>query len=140
MQMQDAVMINALIVTEPGPFRESLQLFLATVTQVETICHVGDALSALKLVMDYHPQLMILDASLPGNGVLPLVKWIKAKGISTRCFVFADDVRQQQRVQDAGADAVLLKGFPAAELFEMIKQSMLQTRRHRCLVYHWLRR
>jgi DNA-binding NarL/FixJ family response regulator len=138
--MQNTDMINALIVTEPGPFRESLQLFLATVIQVETICYVGDALSALKLIMEHHPQLMILDASLPGNGVLPLVRWIKAKDISTRCFVFADDVRQQQRVQDAGADVVFLKGFPAAELFEMIKRSVRQTKRHGRLVCHWLRR
>jgi DNA-binding NarL/FixJ family response regulator len=120
-QMQDDDVITVLIVIEPGPFRESLQLFLATITQVEMVSHVGDALSALKLVMDYQPQLVILDAGLPGNGVLPLIRWIKAKGIPTQCFVFANDVCQQKKAQDAGADAVFLKGFPAVELFEMIK-------------------
>jgi len=43
-----------------------------------------------------------------------------------RCIALADDVHQQQEAEAAGADVVLLKGFPAARLIATIEGLLSQ--------------
>ena len=74
----------------------------------------------MSFIAKHHPALALLDTNLPGEGFMPVLWEIKGNGSQSRCLVLADDVRQQREARDAGADVALLKGFPAAELFEAI--------------------
>ncbi len=63
---------------------------------------------------------MVLDDALRGDTTALLPRLIKALSPGTRCLVLTDDVRRLGGAAADGADAVLLQGTPAAELFETI--------------------
>jgi DNA-binding NarL/FixJ family response regulator len=86
-----------------------------------------DALSALKAIAEDHATLMLLDGSLPGNELDTVLRWIRAEQPRVRCIVLADNARQQREAKVAGADAVLLKGFPTAELFQTVERLLEQS-------------
>ena len=112
----------ALIVAKAGPLRDSLQVFLMTLPQVETVKLVDDTPSALRMITERNPALVLLDATLSGDGTLTALRWIKAKSSQSRVLVLADDIQQQQDATAAGADAVFVIGFPVASLLETIER------------------
>ena len=107
---------------QPGPLRHVLYTLLLAMPQVKSVAQTDDATSTLQAITEHHPVLVLLDASLPGNGTITVVKKIKADGFLSRCLVLADNKEQQQTLLAAGADGALLKGFPAAKLLEIIEQ------------------
>ena len=112
----------ALIVAEEGPLRDSLQIVLTTLSQVKNVSTADDAPSALKMVTEQRPVLVLVDANLPGTEALNVLRAIKAGRNGCQCLVLADSKQQQQEAANAGADVVLFKGAPAAELFETIER------------------
>ena len=51
---------------------------------------------------------------------------IKAECPQTRCVVLADQARQERLAKMAGADVVVLKGYPASKLVATIKDMLPQ--------------
>ena len=111
-----------LIVAKPGRVRDGLQALLAAISQTEIVGPADDGPSALRMITEHHPVLVLLDADLPDDGAPTVLGRIKSEWPQIRCIVLADNVRQQQAAQAAGADSVLIKGFPAAQLFATIKR------------------
>ena len=112
----------ALIATRPGPLQNGLVALMTTMPQVNAVIVAEEAASALRMIADHLPTLVLLEMALPGEGTATLLKQIKATWPLTRCIVLANDVRQQQEAEAAGADVVLLKGFPAARLIAAIER------------------
>jgi two-component system NarL family response regulator/two-component system response regulator DevR len=113
---------SALIAAKPGPLRHVLYTLLLAMPQLESVRQTDDATSTLQAITEHHPVLVLLDASLPGNSTLTVVKEIKAGRSPSRCLVLADNKEQQRVSLAAGADGALLKGFPAARLLEIIEE------------------
>lgn len=111
-----------LIVARPGRLREALNALLAAVSQLEIVDQADDGFSAMKIVTERRPTLVLLDSTLPDDEVKAMVSQIKAKWPQTRCLVLADTPRQQQIAESTGADAVLLKGYPATSLVANIEK------------------
>ena len=103
-----------------GPLQDGLQAVLSELPQVTRAEHAGDAASALARVAASRPALVVLDDALRGDTTPPLLRLIKAISPGTRCLVLTDDVRRLGGAAADGADAVLLQGTPAAELFETV--------------------
>ena len=112
----------ALIATRPGPLQNGLVALMTTMPQVNAVIVAEEAASALRMIADHLPTLVLLEMALPGEGTGTLLKQIKATWPLTRCIVLANDVPQQQEAEAAGADVVLLKGFPAARLIAAIER------------------
>ena len=112
----------ALIATRPGPLQNGLVALMTTMPQVNAVIVAEEAASALRMIADHLPSLVLLEMALPGEGTGTVLKQIKATWPLTRCIVLANDVRQQQEAEAAGADIVLLKGFPAAKLIAAIER------------------
>lgn len=110
----------ALIAARPGPLRESLRCLMDALPRIKIIGAAGDATSALRMVLERSPGLVLVDAALPGDENGSLVRQVKARQPQTRCVVLTDTVGQQY-VQADNADAVLLKGASAAKLVETIE-------------------
>jgi len=107
---------SALIVAKPGPLRDSLQALMAAMPQIETAYEVSDLASSAEVTFACGPTLVLLDCGLNGGDTWMAVRRAKARWPQARCVFLANDVQQQQEAEAAGADAVLLKGFPAARL------------------------
>ena len=121
------VKTSALIVAQPGPLRDSLWAFLMSLPQIEIVRLVEDAPSALRVVTEYNPALVLVDTNLADNGVLNISRQIKVEGFQSRCLILTDNIQQQQEAIAAGADTVLVKGIPAAKLFEIIEELLSST-------------
>jgi DNA-binding NarL/FixJ family response regulator len=113
--------VLVLIVARPGPLRDGLRALLTTVPQIELVGQVDNAPSALKMVAERRPAVVLLNPDLPGDEVWTVLKGIKAEGSQTRCIVLADNIQQQQVAKAAGADYALLKGFAATRLLRTIE-------------------
>ncbi|MEE8391029.1 MAG: hypothetical protein V3S14_09575, partial [Anaerolineae bacterium] len=106
----------------PGRLRDSLQVFVKAVPQIETVDRADDVSSALKVVAGRHPSLVLLETSGYDNRIQTMVRQIRTEWPQAQCVVLANDIRQQQAALDAGADGVLLQGAPAAKLFAIIEK------------------
>jgi DNA-binding NarL/FixJ family response regulator len=111
----------ALIVTGPGSLQKGLVAMLTTVPQIQAVLVAEEAYAALRMIADHLPALVLLDMVLAGSEAGAVLNEIKATWPSTHCIILADDVRQQQEAEAAGADAVLIKGFLAAKLVATVE-------------------
>lgn len=112
----------ALIVIRPGSLQDSLVALMTTMHHVNSVLIAEDAASALRMMAQHHPTLVVLEVSLPAQEVLAALKEIEAGWPSTRCIALADGVEQKQEAESAGADVVLIKGFTAAKFIATIER------------------
>jgi DNA-binding NarL/FixJ family response regulator len=111
-----------LILARQGPLRDSLRSFLAAAPWIEAVHLSEDVLSAVRMITLHRPALVLVADDLPADGVSMVLRWIKSEGSCSRSLVLAEDSQQRQEALTLGADAALLKGFPAAGLFKIIER------------------
>jgi two-component system nitrate/nitrite response regulator NarL len=114
--------VSTLIAARPGRMRDCLHALLKAVSHIQVIGCADDGASALKLVIEHEPNLVLLDTNLSEAQVYSVLEQIKATRSQTRCIVLADSIQQQRTAAAAGADAALIKGFRAAKLVEVIEE------------------
>ena len=93
--------------------RDSLKLLLTAIPGLRIVGEADDNSSGLRMVAEHRPALVLLDTNLSSDGVLALVRQIKAKESQTHHLVLVDDGQKQADASAAGA--VLRRGFPARE-------------------------
>jgi DNA-binding NarL/FixJ family response regulator len=116
----------ALIAAPPDSLRYSLQALLARLPQIDSVQTVQDTRSMLAALITTPPQLVVLDVDLLGDETGPLLAQIKTIAPRARTVALVDRIEQQRALQAASADLVLLKGYPAAELFNIIERLLAQ--------------
>jgi DNA-binding NarL/FixJ family response regulator len=116
----------ALIAARPISLRYSLLALLARLPQIDFVQSVEDIRSMLATLTATQPKLVVLDVNLPGEETGNVLEQIKTIAPHTRTVVLVDHVEQQQELQATPADLVLLKGYPAAELFASVEQLLIQ--------------
>ncbi len=118
---------STLIVARPGRLRDALNALLTTIPRLEIVGQADDDSSALKMVTQRRPTLILLDSTLPGEEVEVVLAQIKANWPQTRCIVLADNSQQQQVAKIAGADEVVVKGYPTEHLLASIEKLLSQS-------------
>jgi DNA-binding NarL/FixJ family response regulator len=112
----------ALIVAKPGPLRNSLQSLMTTVRKIEIVAETDNPSALLRMGDTIQPDIVLLDASLSKDDVWAALKRIRKEWSQTRSIVLVEGSFQQQKAQAAGADFVLIKGYPAARLIAAIEE------------------
>jgi len=112
--------VSTIIVSRPGVIRQALRATLALLPQIDIAGAAGGGLSALHLVCQNRPGLLIIDSGLPDDETLALLRQIKQEQPHVRCLVVAETSRQQAAVLALGADAVLLRSEPTERLVEAL--------------------
>ena len=118
-----AVPERVLVVDDEPGIQRSIRRILSRRYRV-TLASSGT--EALEVLAVQPHDLAIVDVRMPGMNGFEVLKEIKASWPSMRCIALADDVQQQQEAEAAGADAVLIKGFPAAKLVATIEGLLSQ--------------
>ena len=116
-------MITRVLVADDHPiFRDGLVKSLEETGEFRVVATASSAEEAAKLARDKHPDLALLDLSMPGGGLTALEYILSDK---TATFVAMltvseedDDVR---KALNAGASAYILKGVSATELRRILK-------------------
>ena len=112
----------ALIVAKPGPLRNSLQALMTTVPKIEIVAETDNPSALLRMGDTIQPDIVLLDASLSEDDVWAALRRIQKEWSQTRSIVLVEGSHQQQKAQAAGADFVLIKGYPAARLNTVIEE------------------
>ena len=111
----------ALIVAQPGPLRDSLQALLATMPQIEIVAEANAPSALVRMSDRIQPDVVLLDASVPGNDVWHALREIRGWWACARTIVLVENSAQQAQAKEAGADVALFKGFPAARLAAIVQ-------------------
>ncbi len=114
--------VPILIAVRSGRMRDSLRAMLRAIPQVRVIGQVEDGPSALRMLIEHCPSLVLLASNLPGDAAWGVLKQTKNEQSQTRCLVLADTIHQQWKAEAAGADSVLLAGFPATKFFATMEE------------------
>jgi len=118
---------SALIVGRPGPLRDGLRALVGSLPQIDAVAVVNDGSSLLMSGIDPAPSLVVLDADSTSDSVWRLARQARLKWSQARIIVLVGSVEEQQEAEDAGADAVLLQGFPAGRLVTAIVKHVPQS-------------
>jgi DNA-binding NarL/FixJ family response regulator len=110
-----------LIMVSPGPLRDGLHALVMTIPRVKIVHNSSGLDSLLRMGGELQPDLVLLDANLPGNEDWIVLRQVKETWSQSRCLVLADNAQQRHEAEFAGAEVVLPKGFRAARLFETIQ-------------------
>jgi len=114
----------ALIAAPPDSLRYSLRALLARLPQIDEVRAVEDTRLLLTALSELKPRLVIVDANLLRDEAGPVLSQVKTVAAETRLVVLVDHAHQQHALQMTPADLVLLKGYPAADLFASLEQML----------------
>jgi DNA-binding NarL/FixJ family response regulator len=117
---------SALIIARSESLRDGLHALVGTMPQIGTVKVVSDVQSALRADLDPWPALVLLKTGLTDTDVWLTVRRTKARWPRARTIVLTRNVQQQAEAEAAGADAVLLEGFPAGRLTAAIVKLLPQ--------------
>lgn len=125
-QSSTATKQRILIVARPGPLSDSLAALLLALPQAGHVLQAADPTAALQLASSHRPHLVIVDADVGGTTLWDLLRALRS--LANYSLVLAGDVRQTKLLEQAGADAVILKGIAAAEMIAQVER-LLEKRR-----------
>jgi DNA-binding NarL/FixJ family response regulator len=97
-----------------------LRALLATWPEVEVVGEASDGQEAVRLVEECRPNVVLMDARMPGMDGLEATRLIKDGRPEVKVVVLTMYATYRADALAAGADAFLLKGCPAEELLEAI--------------------
>lgn len=116
----------ALIVAQPSPLRDALRALVTTMPQIEIVAETGSITALTEMHTQFRPDLVLLDANLQDDGLWQALAAIKSEGSPTRICVLVEDEDQQRKAETIGANLVLHKGLPAADLVEVLEELLTQ--------------
>jgi DNA-binding NarL/FixJ family response regulator len=111
--------ILALVVSSSGTLQNGLLALLTTIPQISSVLVAEDVDSALRLVHNHQPALIIMD--LPLSKVQEVIMQIRAKYAQIHLIVLAEDIAQQKEIEAFGVANVLQKGFSAQKLIAIVE-------------------
>ncbi len=112
--------ILALVVSRSGPLQDGLLALMTTTPQISAVLVAEDGNSALRMVENHQPALIILDMTL--SRVQVVIKEVKTRWPHKQLIVIVKEIAQQKEAEASGVDNVLLEGFPAQKLVAIVEK------------------
>ena len=114
--------ILALVVTKSGALQNGLLALMTSIPPISAVLVAEDIKSALNMVENHQPELIVLDISLPQ--VQDVIIEIKTVRPHIHLIVLVEDIVQQKEVEESGVESVLIKGFSVHKLIAIIENSL----------------
>ena len=115
--------MRVLVVDDMDSMRTLVVHYLSRIDTVSVVGEADNGKSALDLVVDRHPDIVLLDISLPGISGVEVARRIKSAVPNIRIYLFsAFDVGEYRDLGlDSPADGYIQKTHLKKELQEMIQ-------------------
>jgi len=123
-QADVAAPIRCVIADDHEMLRYGLRRLLEDAPDFAVVGEAGDAAEALKLVLEHHPDLVLLDISMPGMSPLEAGRLIEEHCTGTRIVYLTmhEDREYVQQALRSGANGYLLKDAPAPLLLRALRE------------------
>jgi DNA-binding NarL/FixJ family response regulator len=122
MAAEAASKVPVLICDDHGIVRGALQAFLDGVEGVEVVGMACNGTEAVALAHEHHPEVVVMDMSMPGMDGVEATRRILHEAPTTRIVILtglADEERAQEALR-AGAVSYVLKARDPDEIFRAI--------------------
>lgn len=114
--------IRVVVVDDHSLFRAGVIQSLGLDRSIEVVGEGSSAEDALQLVEEHSPDLVLLDISMPGNGLEAACEILKApEPPRVAMLTVSEDDEDVRRALEAGAVGYLLKGIKAPDLITAVK-------------------
>ena len=122
---------RVLIVDDNPALREGLKSILSHFPAFDIVGEAADGVEALNSVERLHPDLVLMDISMPRMDGIAATKEIKKKRPGTKVLVFTVHKTPEYLTAalKAGADGYLLKDSSRAELIQSIEDFLAGNQR-----------
>lgn len=116
--------IRVLLVDDHPLFREGVAASLATSPDFQVVAQACSGEEAIELAASVHPELVLLDVSMPGMGGIAAVAPIVARlaGVRIVMLTMAEAPELLMAALKAGAHGYVLKGVSASELRMILRR------------------
>jgi DNA-binding NarL/FixJ family response regulator len=111
--------ILVLVVSSSGSLQNGLLALMTTIPPISAVLVAEDINSALRMIENHQPALIILDIS--SFKVQDVIKEIKTQWPHIHLIVLAEDITQQIEAEASGVDSALLKGFSVQKFIAIIE-------------------
>jgi len=115
--------LRLLLVDDHAVVREGLRALLGSDSRFEVVGEAADGLTALSAVERLHPDIVIVDVSLPGMNGTQVTRKLKAMMPDVRLLALTvhEEGGYLRSLMDAGASGYVLKRSAASELLRALE-------------------
>jgi two-component system invasion response regulator UvrY len=116
--------IQVMLVDDHAVVRMGFRLLIEGTPDMKVVAEAVSGEEAIRIYQEKHPDVVVMDISMPGIGGLEAVNRIMAKDPAARILVLSahEDTMHPKRVLKAGALGYLTKRSAAEELIQAIRQ------------------
>ncbi|MGZ8252865.1 MAG: response regulator [Methylophilaceae bacterium] len=115
--------VKVLLVDDHAVVRMGFKMLLESAADIKVVAEAENGEQAVKLYVEHHPDVVVMDITMPGIGGIEAIDRIMAKDNSARILVLSahEDSVHPKRVLNAGAMGYLTKRSAAEELIKAIR-------------------
>src|SRR6516225_3401381 len=118
--MPDAIQIA--IIDDHPMFREGAAQIFARMDDIEVVAEGATAADAVRVAQELRPDVMLLDISLPGDGLAAAASIARTcPGVQTVMLTASESELHVASALKAGARGYILKGSSGAEVVETVR-------------------
>ena len=99
--------LQVVIVSQPGAWQQFLQKSVECYPFAKVARVVNGGLSAVQIIKEIYPDLVLIDSSIALDDVITLVQYVKEEHPEVLSIVIADTMQQRRQINLAGADFTL---------------------------------
>ncbi|OAM53350.1 DNA-binding response regulator [Methylovorus sp. MM2] len=112
-----------MLVDDHAVVRMGFKMLLESAPDIKVVAEAENGEQGVKMYMEHHPDVVVMDITMPGIGGLEAIERIMAKDSHARLLVLSahEDSVHPKRVLNAGALGYLTKRSAAEELIKAIR-------------------
>ena len=115
---------RSLVIGKPGRMRDGLRCLLKAHPLMDKPLTANDIPSAILLLDEYQPDIILLDASLSSEDKKVYLDYVQKEYPLTKCIAINNRSQENASCMAAGAYQVQLDGFPADTLYLAINKAL----------------
>ncbi|MBZ4200525.1 MAG: response regulator transcription factor [Methylotenera sp.] len=115
--------IHVMLVDDHAVVRMGFKMLLETDAEIKVVCEAESGEQAIQRYMEFKPNVVVMDITMPGIGGLEAIERILAKDHAAKILVLSahEDSVHPKRVLNAGAMGYLTKRSAAEEMIKAIR-------------------
>ncbi|NLY67220.1 MAG: response regulator transcription factor [Tissierellia bacterium] len=115
--------ITVMISDDHALMREGLKQLLELEKDIEVVCQAKDGHETIEKVLNYQPDVLLLDINMPNLNGIDALRRIRDLGVDTKVIILTihDDKEYLLETMKMGADGYVLKDSDANSLIKAIK-------------------
>jgi two-component system, NarL family, invasion response regulator UvrY len=116
--------IKVMLVDDHAVVRAGYQMLLKNSPEIEVVAEASSGEDAYRLYGLHHPDVTVMDLSLPGIGGIEAIKRIRSRDKKTKILVFSmhEEIIFVEQALQAGASGYITKSTDPQLLVEAIKK------------------